>query len=390
MEKKAAENKPSGKHSFVVIFLIVLIVGLGYEIFALKKEQKSAPVFPVPSPETVSIDVVPLAPENVTLSKHYIGYVEPVHSVSVLPFISGFIENVHVCNGQFVRAGQLLAILEQGAYKADLQTARAAVMQANANYQNAAAYYKRIKAAGKKAIAQADRDKALADFLSAKAAFAQAQAQLSAAEVNYNYTIIRAPISGIIGTVGPTKGDYVSPAGQPLMTIMQVTPVKVVFSLTDKDYIRNVSTNGLSDLLKGNKIRLQLPDGKFYPFEGVYQYTENALNKGTNSVAVYVAFDNKNNILLPNTYVTVYLEQTYQNVVAVPQSQVTMTPAGNFITTADKNGFHKQKIDIIDTQGENYIVKNTFAPQTYLVKGRPPALKENEPFKLNILSDNAE
>ena len=384
------EHKSSRHHSLIVIFLTLLIAGLGYEIFALKQEKKPQNPSPSPQESTVAIDVVPLTAENVTLSKHYIGYVAPVHSVSVLPFISGFIESVHVCNGQFVQEGQLLAILDQGTYKANLQTARAAVMQAVANYENADSYYKRIQSAGENAVAQADRDKAQAEFLSAKAAFAQAQAQLAAAEVNYNYTIIRAPISGIIGTVGPTKGDYVSPAGQPLMTIMQVTPVKVVFSLTDKDYIKNVSANGLSDLLKGNKIRLQLPNGAFYPVEGVYRYAENALDKGTNSVAVYVDFDNPDNILIPNAYVTIYLEQNYQNVVALPQNQVTMSPDGDFITVADKHGLSEQKIDIVDTQSENYIVKNTFAPQTYLVKGRPPALKANEPFKLNILSDNAE
>lgn len=390
MENKTAEHKTSGHQSLVLIFLILLIAGLGYEIFALKTEKKLHASSPAQQPSTVSIDVVPLTPQNVTLSKHYIGYVEPVHSVAVLPFLSGFVESVPVCSGQYVQKGQLLAVLEQGTYKANLQTARAAVMQAKAAYENAAVYYKRIQIAGQNAVAQADRDKAYAEYLSSKAALAQAQAQLSAAEVNYNYTIIRAPISGIIGTVGPTKGDYVSPAGQPLMTIVQVSPVKVVFSLTDKDYIKNVSANGLSDLLKGNKIRLQLPNGEFYPAEGVYQYAENALDKGTNSVAVYVAFDNKDNILLPNAYVTVYLEQDYQNVVALPQNQVTMTPDGDFITVADKHGLSEQKIDIVDTQGENYIVKNTFAPQTYLVKGRPPALKANEPFKLNILSDNAE
>ena len=390
MENKTAEHKPSGKHSLVLTFLVLLVIGLGYEIFMLKKERESEPAAPALQTQTVSIDVVPLTPQNVTLSKNYIGYVEPVHSVAVLPFISGFVESVNVCDGQFVHEGQLLAVLEQGTYKADLQTARAAVMQADAAYENAAAYYKRIQSAGRKAVARADRDKAFAEYLSSEAALAQAQAQLAAAEVNYNYTIIRAPISGIIGTVGPTKGDYVSPAGAPLMTIMQVSPVKVVFSLTDKDYIQNVSANGLSDLLAGNKIRLRLPNGDFYPAEGVYRYAENALDKGTNSVAVYVDFDDPDNILIPNAYVTVYLEQNYQNIVALPQNQVTMTPDGDFVTVADKHGLSEKKIDIVDTQGENYIVKNTFSPQTYLVKGRPPVLKANEPFKLNILSDNAE
>ncbi len=390
MENNTAERKSSGKHSLIVIFLVLLVCGLGYEIFSLKKEKKPQNVAPAPQASVVSIDVVPLTPQDVTLSKRYIGYVTPVHSVSVLPFISGFVESLHVRSGQFVKAGQLLAILDQGTYKADLKVARAAVMQAVANYENANTYYQHIQAAGKNAVAQADRDKALADFLSAKAALAQAEAKLASAEVNYNYTIIRAPISGLIGTVEPSKGDYVPPAGKPLMTILQVSPIQVVFSLTDKDYIRNVSANGLSDLLKGNTIWLQLPNGEFYPCEGVYQYAENALDKGTNSVAVYVDFNNPDNILIPNAYVTVFLEREFKNVVALPQNQVTLTPGGDFITTADKHGIREQKIDIIDTQGENYIVENTFAPQTYLVKGRPPALKENEPFKLNILSDNAE
>ena len=390
MENKTAEHKSSGKHSLIVIFLILLIVGLGYEIFTLKREKKPQAASSALQTPVVSIDVMPLTAQDVTLSRHYIGYVTPVHSVSVLPFISGFIESVHVCSGQFVQAGQLLATLEQGEYKANLKLARAAVMQAAANYENASAYYNRIRSAGENAVAQADRDKALADFLSAKAAFAQAEAQLAAAEVNYNYTIIRAPISGLIGTVEPSKGDYVSPAGKPLMTILQTSPIQVVFSLTDKDYIQNVSANGLSDLLAGNTIRLQLPNGEFYPAEGVYQYAENTLDKGTNSVAIYVNFYNQNNILIPNAYVTVYLDQEFKNVIAVPQNQVTMTPDGDFITVADKHGLREQKIDIVDTQGTNYIVKNTFAPQTYLVKGRPPALKENQPFKLNILSDNAE
>lgn len=144
-------------------------------------------------------------------------------------------------------------VLEQGEYKAQLDLARAGVMQAEAALENAATYYQRVQAAGNKAVAQADRDKAQAEYLSAKAALAQAQAQLAAAKVNYDYTIIRAPISGLIGTVEPTKGDYVSPAGTPLMTVIQTSPIQVVFSITDKDYIQNVSENGLSELLAGEK-----------------------------------------------------------------------------------------------------------------------------------------
>lgn len=388
MENKP-EHKHSGLHYIVLIFFILLAAGLGYELFILKRNS-SLSTHPAEKQETiVSINVLPLAAQNVTFSKHYIGYVTPVHSVSVLPFINGFIESVHVRSGQFVKAGQLLAVLEQGEYKANLQLAHASVMQAKANYENADIYYKRIQTAGQNAVSQADKDKAYADYLSTKASLAQAQAQLSAAEVNFNYTIIRAPISGLIGTVTPTKGDYVSPAGTPLMTILQTSPIQVVFSVTDKDYIQSVMENGLSDLLAGKKIRLQLANGEFYPIEGVYQYAENALDKGTNSVAVYVDFENKDNILIPNAYVTVYLEQELKNILRIPQNLVSLTPQGNFIAIANTNGVHQKKIEIVGIQDADYIIKNTFAPQSYLVIGKPPVLKENEQFKLNILSDNA-
>ncbi len=382
------EKKSFAAHYAVLIILIVLVVFLSFEIISLKRQSIDSKTAAVPPQTTTSVNVTPLTPQSVTLSKKYIGYITPVHSVAVLPFISGFVEKIFVRSGQFVREGQLLMVLEQGEYKAQLDLARAGVMQAEAALENAATYYQRVQAAGNKAVAQADRDKAQAEYLSAKAALAQAQAQLAAAKVNYDYTIIRAPISGLIGTVEPTKGDYVSPAGTPLMTVIQTSPIQVVFSITDKDYIQNVSENGLSELLAGEKIKLQLANGEIYPAQGIYQYTDNALNRPTNSVAVYVNFDNKDNILLSNAYVTVYLEKELENIVLIPQNQVELTAQGSFVTVADKQGIRRRKIEILDTQNSDYIVKNVFGPQDYLVKGKAPELKENQPFRLNIVSEN--
>lgn len=382
------EKKSFAAHYAVLIILIVLVVFLSFEIISLKRQSIDSKTAAVPPQTTTSVNVTPLTPQSVTLSKKYIGYITPVHSVTVLPFISGFVEKIFVRSGQFVREGQLLMVLEQGEYKAQLDLARAGVMQAEAALENAATYYQRVQAAGNKAVAQADRDKAQAEYLSAKAALAQAQAQLAAAKVNYDYTIIRAPISGLIGTVEPTKGDYVSPAGTPLMTVIQTSPIQVVFSITDKDYIQNVSENGLSELLAGEKIKLQLANGEIYPAQGIYQYTDNALNRPTNSVAVYVNFDNKDNILLSNAYVTVYLEKELENIVLIPQNQVELTAQGSFVTVADKQGIRRRKIEILDTQNSDYIVKNVFGPQDYLVKGKAPELKENQPFRLNIVSEN--
>ena len=70
-----------------------------------------------------------------------------------------------------------------------------------------------------------------------EAQLAAAKADYELAKVNYDYTVIQAPISGIVGNVSLTKGDYVSPSGQPLLSIIQYNPIRVVFSITDKDYL---------------------------------------------------------------------------------------------------------------------------------------------------------
>lgn len=383
--ENGTEAKTPKTHAFALIILILLVIVLGAEVFMLKKHtpDSAGPAEKTRASAPV-VDVMPIAPQTVTVSKKYIGYVTPVHSVSVLPFISGFVERIYVQSGQTVRAGQLLMILEQGEYKAQLDLAEAAVMQAKASYENADTYFQRVQAAGPKAVAQADWDKAQAACLSAKAELAQAQARYAAAKVNYDYTIIRAPISGLVGTVEPTKGDYVSPAGQPLMQIIQTSPIQVVFSITDKDYITNVLQNGFANLMAGEQIKLQLSNGEFYPFSGEFQYADNRLNRATNSIAVYVNFENRRNILLSDAYVNVFLEKPLKNVVLLPQKHVSLTPDGNFISIADGRTIRKQKVDIIDSVGTDYVVENTFKTGDYLITGRVPELKENQTFRLNI------
>ncbi len=382
------EKKTPHIHYIISAVLVILVIVLIFEVVSLKKQgSDSKPSLPV-GQETVTINVTELMAQNHQSTKKHIGYVTPIHSVSVLPFINGFVKEVHVESGKFVQEGQKLITLEQGEYKAQLDLAKASVMQAQAELENATTYYQRVQAAGNKAIAQADRDKALAQYLSSKAALAQAKARLAEAKVNYEYTIIKAPISGLIGTVEPTKGDYVSPAGTTLMTIIQTTPIQVVFSITDKEYVSAISETGSAGFLSNEKITLQLADGNIYAFSGSYQYTDNISDSQTNSVGVYVNFENPQNILLPNTYVTVYRSKELKDVVLIPQNQVDLTPEGNFITLADKHGIHRQKIEILDTQGSDYIIKNTFKPKQYLVKGKAPLLKPNQAFRLNIVSEN--
>ena len=319
----------------------------------------------------------------------YIGHVEAIKSVNLTPQVTGYVEKVLFQEGSFVNEGDLLFVIEQKRYLANVELRKAELQSAKANLVRAERDFKRQAQLSKQNYAsKATFDTAESTYLQAKAAVAQAEANLDLAEIDLGYTEVKAPISGLIGTVEPTKGDYVSPAGTTLMTIIQTTPIQVVFSITDKEYVSAISETGSAGFLSNEKITLQLADGNIYAFSGSYQYTDNISDSQTNSVGVYVNFENPQNILLPNTYVTVYRSKELKDVVLIPQNQVDLTPEGNFITLADKHGIHRQKIEILDTQGSDYIIKNTFKPKQYLVKGKAPLLKPNQAFRLNIVSEN--
>lgn len=316
------------------------------------------------SPQEVSVRVSALTPQDIRVDKTYIGYVTPINEVKVLPYISGFLEQIKVSGGQEVAAGQNLVMIRQGEYKAQLDAAKATVMQAQADFNNARVYYDRIKQAGSKAVSKTEFDNAKAKFLSAQAAVAQAKANQALAQVNYDYTFINAPISGLVGDVSLTKGDYVSPGSAPLFSIIQYDPIRVVFSITDKDYLLETAKAGL---FAGEKIRLKLADGQLYEVPGEYKYADNQVDRSTNSISVYADFANPERRLVANAYVDVVIEKNYDKVVPVRKNLVQLDPAGNYIYVVNNNRLGKAKVTIIDSKDNDYLLAADFKPGDYLV-----------------------
>lgn len=229
----------------------------------------------------------------------------PVHDVSVRPYISGFVDEIRVKGGSEVKAGDVMVIIDQAEYKAKLDAAKAAVAQAEASFNNSSVYYQRMQKAGARAVSKTELDNAKASFLSAEAALEQAKAALAEAQVNYDYTVIRATIDGVVGDVPLSKGDYVSPENV-LLTVIQYNPIRVVFSITDKDYLEEA---GRPEMFADETLRLKLADGAVYPQAGTFGYVDNQIDKSTNSIAVYADFANPDKRLVANAYVNVLVEK---------------------------------------------------------------------------------
>lgn len=365
------KKKDAGR--FSVLFFVVLIVA-GY--FAWQHYKK----MPETAEEAVerTVSAAPLIEREAEVEKNYIGYVTPVHDVSVRPYISGFVDEIRVKGGSEVKAGDVMVIIDQAEYKAKLDAAKAAVAQAEASFNNSSVYYQRMQKAGARAVSKTELDNAKASFLSAEAALEQAKAALAEAQVNYDYTVIRATIDGVVGDVPLSKGDYVSPENV-LLTVIQYNPIRVVFSITDKDYLEEA---GRPEMFAGETLRLKLADGAVYPQTGTFGYVDNQIDKSTNSIAVYADFANPDKRLVANAYVNVLVEKKYRGMV-VRKDLVYIEPDGSYIYVAGANGVVKTAVDILSEYGNNnYILKNTFTPGESIVLDKMGAGDEGHKFKI--------
>lgn len=365
------KKKDAGR--FSVLFFVVLIVA-GY--FAWQHYKK----MPETAEEAVerTVSAAPLIEREAEVEKNYIGYVTPVHDVSVRPYISGFVDEIRVKGGSEVKAGDVMVIIDQAEYKARLDAAKAAVAQAEASFNNSSVYYRRMQKAGARAVSKTELDNAKASFLSAEAALEQAKAALAEAQVNYDYTVIRATIDGVVGDVPLSKGDYVSPENV-LLTVIQYNPIRVVFSITDKDYLEEA---GRPEMFADETLRLKLADGAVYPQAGTFGYVDNQIDKSTNSIAVYADFANPDKRLVANAYVNVLVEKKYRGMI-VRKDLVYIEPDGSYIYVAGANGVVKTAVDILSEYGNNnYILKNTFTPGESIVLDKMGAGDEGHKFKI--------
>lgn len=348
----------------IKIICLLLAFALGFLSFKVFDGRKNKTLSHVQNTQVAQYHGQLLTSKELTVVTPYIGYVTPIHEAVVQPYISGFIEKIYVQGGQTVKKGDVLVVIKQDEYIAALKAAYANILKAEAGFHNAATYYERLKKAGK-SVSAAELESAEASYLSAAATFEQAKADYQLAEVNYDYTIIKAPIDGVVGNVFLTPGNYISPAGPALFTIMQYSPVRVVFSISDKEYLKELEKN---TPFENETLFLELPNGKVFKNAGVFRYTDNSIDKTTTSVSVYADFENIGKTLTPNTYVTVLSHNAFKDAVEIKKNLVILQNSGNFVYLVRQGKLIKTEVEILATVGENFVLKNTFQTGDALVK----------------------
>lgn len=283
--------------------------------------------------------------EKLDLEKEFIGKVEPIQIVELRPQIAGEIEKVHFKEGAMVQEGDLLFTLNPVEYQATVALRQAELTRAEASAATTSRYHDRLKNIGKDGVSVSNIDIAAGDAAQGKAQVAQAKAQLRLAQINLDRTRIKAPITGRIGKAGVTRGNYVTPASSVLATIVQVDPIRVSFSMPDREYLDILE---LAKTQKAAAVRttLRLTDGSVYPYPGERDFEDNVVEEQTGTIALRLRFPNTQSRLLPGSMVRVNIVSSSPTLdIMIPQEAIASDPQGDYVYVVDaENVAHRRDV----------------------------------------------
>lgn len=327
-----AEQEKSAIGSIVgtIVLAAVCVAGgwIGHEMWA-KHHGESAAMPPPPPSQASTVAVTNAEMRVYNLPERFVAHAEAVQEVDLLPQIDGYIREIKFKEGDVVREGQQLYVIDDERYQAVVNQRRADLEAAEAEARRAERYYDRMQKADERGITQLERDNAEAASEKAKAAVLQAKANLVVAEYDLKKTTVLAPISGQIGKSAAHLGDYVAPSKGALAKIVQIDPIRVSFPLTDRAYIAWRQAQKAGDS-KAFRMRLVLPDGSEYDREGAWDFDDNQMSRETASIMMRLKFPNPERLLIPNSYVTLLTDyQDPPSYPSVPQQAIFDLPGGN-------------------------------------------------------------
>ena len=203
-------------------------------------------------------------------------------------------------------------------------------------------------------LSKADLEVAESSLATAQANVKSAQASLDLAKLDLQYTEVRSPINGYIGKALKTKGNLATAGVDRLARVIQMDPIRVVFSITDKERL-----SGMDQLTTQRPdIQIALPNGQTIEMPEANVFADNEINAQTATIAVYAQTDNKENKLIPGNYVNVTVSMDkFRPVILIPQTAVSQDASGQYVMTVNDEGVVVQKyITLGDVVNGQYIV----------------------------------
>jgi membrane fusion protein (multidrug efflux system) len=304
--------------------------------------------------------VVTVGTSSTQMQTTYPATIKGVQDVQISPKVQGFITQINVREGQSVGAGQVLFVVDNVTYQAQVRQAQASVNTAQAACNTAKLSYENAqKLFENKVIGDFELQSASNQYEQAKAGLSQAEASLASAKEMLSFCYVKSPAAGVVGTLPFKKGALVNTASV-LTTVSNNSSMEVYFSLTEKDALAMSQAEGGQKAAMGAmpNVQLQLADGSIYAHEGKVTKMSGVIDPATGSLQVIAVFPNPERVLKSGGSGSIIIPKSNTSAIIIPQGCVSEIQNKKFVYTLGKDNKVKYTEIKVDpqTDGNNYIV----------------------------------
>lgn len=330
--------------------------------------------------------VITISTTDKEMSSLYSATIRGRQDIEIYPQVSGTISRLCVNEGEVVRQGQVLFIIDQVPYKAALMTATANVDAAKATVATAELTYDSKKELfARNVISAYDLQQAENTLLSAKAQLAQAQAQEINAKNNLSYTEVKSPSNGVVGTLPYRVGALVSPSiPQPLTTVSDNSDMYVYFSMNETQLLELTRQYGSMEkaLAAMPAIQLRLSDGSVYSEPGRIETVSGVIDPTTGSVSLRAVFPNKGRLLHSGGSGNVIVPYNREDCIVVPQAATFEVQDKVFVYKVVDGVAKATPIAVAQVDnGKEYIVDSGLSVGDVIVAEGVGLMREGTPVK---------
>lgn len=347
---------------FTAMVFAMLISGCGSSKDQAPQQRKAMPypVVTIPADTIVTYTSYPTSLQGIVDSE-------------VRAKASGYITEVLVDAGEKVKKGQILFRIETQALTEDASAAQA-------NINAAQVEVNKLEPLVEKNIISS------AQLETAKARLAQAKANYQSIVANIDYATVRSPVDGYVGNINLREGALVSPTSQtPLTTVADISKVYAFFSLNEKEYldfIQNAKGEDLDEKIKNlPKVRLVLANGELYPIEGTIETISAQVNATTGSISFRAIFDNPNRLLTSGYSGRIEIPKQYDNATLVPATSTFERQGITYVYIVEGDSLAvSSTLDIVDRVDNILVVRDGVNPGDKIVAKGVSKLRTNTPI----------
>jgi RND family efflux transporter MFP subunit len=328
--------------------------------------QENRYVAPPPAKVTVALP----AQQKVTRYLEATGYAAAINTTNLVARVQGFLQEINYKDGELVKQGATLFVIEPEPYKLKLEQAQAAEAGAQATLKQAEAEYERqVELASRQVATKVALDNATANKDSALARLKQAQVDTKQAAINLGYTQVKAPFDGIVTARLVSLGELVGANGPTqLATIVQTNPIYVNFSINEQEVLNiraDMRRLGITqEELKQFPIEVGLQTDAGYPYRGTLDYVAPAIDRATGTLAVRAILQNESGVLVPGNFVRVRVGAADEHdSLLVPDAALGSDQGGRYLLVVGKDDMVEQrKVTIGPRVGELRVIDSGLEP----------------------------